>query len=107
MLLFWNPRCGFCQAMLGDLKIWDDDRRMEELDLLVISSGTVEENRKMDLRSPILIDQGLKVASMFGAGGTPMAVMLDAAGSVASPLASGAEQVFALARLRPGNMSLS
>jgi methylamine dehydrogenase accessory protein MauD len=26
MLLFWNPTCGFCQAMLDDVKAWESSR---------------------------------------------------------------------------------
>jgi methylamine dehydrogenase accessory protein MauD len=103
MLLFWNPGCGFCQQMLGDLKAWEASRPPEAPELLVISAGTVEVNRGMNLRSPVLLDQASKAATIFGAGGTPMAVMLDGNGTVSSEVAGGAELVFALANSHPVN----
>jgi hypothetical protein len=36
----------------------------------------------------------------FGASGTPMAVLVDASGRIASPLAAGSREVLALARAR-------
>ncbi len=52
----------------------------------------------MGLRSPVLLDDGSNVAGSFGASGTPMAVLVDEQGTVASQLAIGADAVLALAR---------
>jgi peroxiredoxin len=98
MLLFWNPGCGFCQRMLDDLKAWEADPSEGAPKILVVSTGAVEDNRAMGLRSPVLLDQGFSVASSFGANGTPMAVLVDEEGRIASEVAAGAEAVLALAR---------
>jgi peroxiredoxin len=98
LVLFWNPQCGFCQRMLDDVKAWEADRPERAPKLLVVSTGTAEENRAMGLRSPVLLDQGFEVASSFGANGTPMAALVDEEGRIASELAAGAEAVMALAR---------
>jgi peroxiredoxin len=45
LVLFWNPGCGFCQQMLADLKAWENARPKDGPGLLVVSTGTVEENR--------------------------------------------------------------
>jgi peroxiredoxin len=99
MLLFWNPRCGFCQRMLGDLKAWEASKSTDAVGLLVISTGTAEENRSLGIRSPVILDQDSKYAQQFGANGTPMAVMIDAEGRIASQLAAGAQDVFKLANV--------
>ena len=52
----------------------------------------------MGLRSPVVLDQGGTVMSAFGANDTPMAVLVDAHGKIASELAVGAPAVLALAR---------
>jgi peroxiredoxin len=98
MLLFWNPACGFCQQMLGDLKAWEADPPEEAPKLLVVSTGSVEANEALGLRAPVLLDQGFRVAATFGANGTPMAVLVDEEGQIASEVAAGAEAVLALAR---------
>jgi len=43
--------------------------------VVVISTGTVEVNQALGLRSPVLLDEGFTVGSQFGAHGTPMAVL--------------------------------
>jgi thiol-disulfide isomerase/thioredoxin len=98
LLLFWNPSCGFCQRMLPDLRQWEVNPPTGSPPLLLISTGTVDENRAMGLRSRILLDQNSHVGATFGATGTPMAVLLDAQGRVASRVVAGAQAVFALAR---------
>jgi peroxiredoxin len=95
-LLFWNPACGFCKQMLDDLRAWESGRQNAAPELLVISTGSVADNRAMNLRSPVLLDQSFNVAATFGAGGTPMAVMLDENGRIASEVRAGAEQVLEL-----------
>jgi thiol-disulfide isomerase/thioredoxin len=97
LVLFWNPGCGFCQQMLSNLKEWEANPPSEAPDLLVVSSGTVEENRAMNLRSRVVLDPNFQAGSAFGANGTPMAVLLDAKGRIASEIAVGEHAVLALA----------
>jgi peroxiredoxin len=108
LVLFWNPGCGFCQRMLEDLKAYEGDASRDGPRLLVVSRGSPEENRAMGLRSQMILDQNFTAASAFGASGTPMAVLVDAEGKVASGVAAGAEEVFAMARgnghLLPSNI---
>jgi peroxiredoxin len=98
LVLFWNPGCGFCRQMLDDLKAWEANAPAGAPKLLVVSTGTVQENRALGLRAPVLLDQGSGVMSAFGANGTPMAVLVDAQGRMASAVAAGAPAVLALAR---------
>lgn len=98
LVLFWNPACGFCQQMLEDLKAWEADPPEEAPKLLVVSTGSVEANEALGLRSPVLLDQDFSVASTFGANGTPMAVLVDEEGRIGSGVAAGAQSVLALAR---------
>jgi thiol-disulfide isomerase/thioredoxin len=96
VLLFWNPGCGFCQRMLDDLRGWESNPPQDAPSLLVISTGSREENLAMGLRSPVALDGDSIAARAFGTGGTPTAVLIDAAGRVASEVVAGAEAVFAL-----------
>lgn len=98
LVLFWNPRCGFCQRMLDDLKAWEKRPAKGAPRLLVISTGGVKENRAMGIRSPVVLDDAFNVGNSFGARGTPMAVVVDEEGRIASELAAGATAVLALAR---------
>ncbi len=97
MILFWNPSCGFCQAMLNDLRDWEAAPPAGAPDLLIISRGAAGQNREMSLRSPIVLDQTSRAGQAFGANGTPMALLLDSDGRVSSGLAAGAQAIWELA----------
>lgn len=56
LALFWNPECGFCKHMLDDLRAWEANPP-DGARLLVISTGTVEANQAMGLRSRVLLDE--------------------------------------------------
>lgn len=109
LVLFWRPSCGFCQRMLADLQAWEADPSEGVPRLLVVSTDSVESNQAMDLRSPVLLDKdGMSIGRLFGAMGTPMAVLVDEEGKIASELAAGAPAVLALAgapEARPTSVS--
>jgi peroxiredoxin len=96
VVLFWNSTCGFCQQLLPDLKAWEGEPRPEAPELVVIVPGTVDGMQAVKFRSPVLIDRDGAGAAAFGAEGTPMAVLIDSRGKVASSLAAGAEEVLDL-----------
>jgi thiol-disulfide isomerase/thioredoxin len=97
LLLFWNPNCGFCQRMLSGLKAWVGARRVDAPRLLVISSGSAEDHRDWDALATVALDPDGRVAGSFGAHGTPMSILVDAEGHIASELAAGAQAFFNLA----------
>lgn len=97
LLLFWNPGCGFCAQMLDRLKRWEGSRDELSPELVLISTGTVQANRDMKLSADILLDQGFTVGPLYGASGTPSAILVDEHGKIASHIAVGASAVFALA----------
>lgn len=106
LLLFWNPGCSFCTHMLPDLQRWELSQDIPRL--LVISTGSIEQNRELGLHAPVLLDPGPTVGPALGIHGTPMDVLLDEQGHIASDVAAGAAAIFALARshaipARPGS----
>ena len=95
-LLFWNPGCGFCSRMLPDLRRWEADLPPGAPDLLVVSSGSVKANRAIELRSRVVLDQGLAIRRAFGVTGTPSAVLVGVDGTVMSTPGLGAAEVLFL-----------
>jgi hypothetical protein len=96
--VFWNPQCGFCDRMLDDLRTWEAHAAAGAPEMILVSTGTEEENRAMGLSSRIALNPGFTVGAAFGASGTPSAILLDDRGHVAAPLGVGADAVLALAR---------
>ncbi len=95
--IFWNPGCGFCQQMLPDLKAFEDDPPEDAPRLMVISAGDVDLVREQDIGSMVLVDADGEAMRAFGAGGTPMGVLIEH-GRIRSPVAAGADAVLELAR---------
>jgi thiol-disulfide isomerase/thioredoxin len=93
MVLFWNPGCGFCQQALPEVKA----REQGPLGFVFVATGTAAANREMALSSPVLLDPGFATARLFGANGTPSAVLIGAGGHIASELAVGAAELLSLA----------
>jgi peroxiredoxin/uncharacterized membrane protein YphA (DoxX/SURF4 family) len=105
VLLFWNPGCGFCGQMLPDLKAWEARHREGAPQLLLVSTGTAEANRALGSASPVLLDEGFGVGAAFGARGTPMAVLIDAEGRIASEVVAGGPAVLELLETGTGAMT--
>jgi len=95
-LVFWNPGCGFCTQMVEDLKAWERSAPAGAPQLVLVSSGDPEANRALGLRAPILMEPNFGVGRLFGASGTPSAVLIDAQGKVASEVVPGGPAVLAL-----------
>ena len=97
LVLFWDPGCGFCQQMLDDLKALETNPSEEASKILVISAGTIEANKAMNLSSPVVLDQEFAAGRAFGASGTPSAVLVDEQCKIASGVAIGASEILKLA----------
>ena len=97
LLAFWSPACGFCQRMLPELKKWEESPPPGAPKLLVLTTGAPEANRAQGFRSPVLLDDVFAVGRLFGVRGTPSAILVDADGRIAAPLAVGGASVMALA----------
>jgi thiol-disulfide isomerase/thioredoxin len=97
LLVFWNPDCGFCRAMHDDLLSWERSANGVTPRLVVVSSGDEPSTRAEGFRSLVLLDEDFAAGTAFNANGTPMAVLVDAEGRIASLVAAGPEAVLALA----------
>jgi thiol-disulfide isomerase/thioredoxin len=96
VVLFWNPDCGYCRALHGDLLAWEASVNGSGPRLVVVSSGDPGRTREDGFRSVVLLDPEFAAGEAFGAGGTPSAVLLGCDGRVASGVAVGAQAVLAL-----------
>src|SRR5215217_4205922 len=98
MLLFTDPNCGSCTAMLPEIRRWQKVHA-EELTISLVSRGTVAENRakstEQGLRS-ILIQQDGEVSEAYEVGATPSAVLVQSAGTIGSRVFEGPDAISAL-----------
>ena len=96
LLTYWSLDCGWCDKMLDDLREWDETRGADEPELLLLSSGSAEKHRELGLQSPIIFDDDKDISEKLGMDGTPSAVLINENGKIASEVAVGAENIFAL-----------
>ena len=103
MVLFTDPTCGPCNALLPDVGKWQRDN-VGKLNVAVITSGTAEDNKAKVSEhgiSNVLIQQNRAVSNEYKAIGTPSAVLIDRTGKIASPVSGGGEAIRALLAAPP------
>lgn len=102
VLVHWGTQCGFCDQIATELAGLEDGLRKRNTELLLMSSGEVEQNRRYaaehGLRFRTLLQPPGEPIEAFRMLGTPVAYLLDEQGKVAAPLAIGAHEVPALVR---------
>ena len=102
LLVQWNFDCGFCDSIAPELARLETGFEKQNVRLALLAHGDSESNRQNaaehGLKCPILLVKDQEAPQPFERQGTPVAYLLDEAGRVAAPLASGADQVLALAQ---------
>jgi methylamine dehydrogenase accessory protein MauD len=105
MLLFTDPGCGPCTALLPEIRRWQRDHS-EELTISLVSRGSLEANRakatEHGLRD-VLLQNDWEVSEAYQVVGTPSAVLVGPEGKVNSSVASGPDAIRGLVAhlLRP------
>jgi peroxiredoxin len=101
LLIFFNPKCGFCTKMAADLAALPLEGGNGRAVPLVVSTGDAVENRWLvaqhGIRCTVLLQEQMEVAAQYHAQGTPMGYRIDAEGRIASELTVGAEPLLQLA----------
>jgi thiol-disulfide isomerase/thioredoxin/uncharacterized membrane protein YphA (DoxX/SURF4 family) len=96
VIVFWNPGCGFCRSMHEDVRLWEEHRPDGAPSLVVVSAGAVDDVRAEAFASTVLLDPEWTASAALGADGTPMAMLVDGDGRIASGLVTGAPAVLEL-----------
>jgi peroxiredoxin len=107
LLIFFNPKCGFCTKMAADLAALPLEVSNGRAVPVVVSTGDANENRKLvaqhGIRCTVLLQEQMEVASQYRAQGTPMGYRIDAAGKIASELTIGGEALLHLVERAPSS----
>jgi uncharacterized membrane protein YphA (DoxX/SURF4 family) len=100
LLLFVDPQCGPCRALLPDVGRWQTTLA-QRLPIVVIGSGKHEQLRHLSERHAvhILMEEGSEVFEAYRLRDTPSAVLVGADGIVASQPLQSAFQIEGLIRV--------
>jgi hypothetical protein len=98
LLIFSDPDCGPCGALLPTIADWDQ-RHGARLTIVLVSRGTEASNRKKLGKlaiANVLLQQDREVAEAYQCHATPGAVLIHSDGTIGSLLVFGAETISAL-----------
>jgi peroxiredoxin len=101
LLIFFNPKCGFCENMAAELAALRTDGAEGRPIPVLITTGDAQENSRFmteyGIRCPVLLQQKDEISNRYETNGTPMGYLIDEEGVIAAPLAVGGPDLLALA----------
>jgi peroxiredoxin len=101
LLVFSDPDCGPCEELLPELARADREHRSDELEIIMVSRGSLEENRRkaevFGLEFPIALQSGWKLSKKYGIFATPVAFLVDEEGVIEREVARGRGEILSLA----------
>ena len=95
LLLFTDPNCGPCNAILPDVRRWQEEHK-DRLTVTLVSRGRPEESetkaQEHGLKN-VVLQEDWEVSEAYRVAATPSAVTVSTEGSIASPVAGGAKAI--------------
>ncbi len=99
LLVFSDPNCGPCEHLAPKLE--ELQRKTNALNVLMVSRGDREENRKKvaqyGISFPVVLQKHWEVSRSYAMFGTPVGYLIDEKGIVASDVAVGEEAILSAA----------
>ena len=101
LLVFSDPDCGPCEELLPGLSQFHRERRSDGLEIIMVSRGGVEENRRkteaFGVEFPVALQSGWKLSKKYGIFATPVAFLIDEEGVIEREVARGRSEILSLA----------
>jgi peroxiredoxin len=99
LLVFSDPRCGPCNDVAPELVRLHAHN--PALQIVMVSRGELGENRtkaqEHGFAFPVVLQDGWKLSKEYGIFATPVAFLIDEEGTIAKPVAIGADAIVAIA----------
>jgi peroxiredoxin len=101
LLVFSDPDCRPCEELLPELARLHREHQSDELEIIMVSRGGLEENRRkaeaFGLECPVALQPGWKLSKKYGIFATPVAYLIDQQGVIERDVARGPREILALA----------
>ena len=102
LLVFSDPECGPCDALLPDLARFEREHRENGLAVVMVGRGEPEENRRkaeaFGVEFPVVLQPGWRLSKQYGIFATPVAFLIDEEGVIERDVARGPTAILELAR---------
>jgi peroxiredoxin len=102
LLVFSDPDCGPCQELAPELARLHREHRDEGLELIMVGRGDIERNRakarEHGLEFPVALQDHWKLSKEYGTFATPVGFLIGEDGVIETDVATGGNQILALAR---------
>jgi methylamine dehydrogenase accessory protein MauD len=98
MLLFTDPNCGPCNALLPGISRWQQEHA-QKLTISLISRGASVENRTKSSEhglTSVLLQKDWEISEAYQVSGTPSAVLIQPDGTIGSSVVAGTEEIESL-----------
>ena len=92
LLLFVDPGCGPCRSLVPDMQEWNR-RFADDFSMLLISRGSLEDNREKFGELPVALQEGREVFDRYDAKGTPTGVLISTTGMIWDEYAPGRDRI--------------
>jgi peroxiredoxin len=101
LLVFSDPDCGPCESVLPELARLHRERRSDGLEVIMVSRGALEENRRkaeaFGIDFPVVLQSGWKLSKKYGIFATPIAFLINEEGVIERDVARGPSEILSLA----------
>ena len=102
LLIFSDPECGPCDALLPDLARLDREHRENGLAVVMISRGEPAENQRkaeaFGVEFQVVLQPGWRLSKKYGIFATPVAFLINEEGVIERDVARGPTEILAVAR---------
>jgi peroxiredoxin len=101
LLVFSDPDCGPCEKVIPELARLHRERRSDGLEIIMVSRGELEENRRkaeaFGIDFPVVLQSGWKLSKKYGIFATPIAFLINEEGVIERDVARGPSEILSLA----------
>jgi len=99
LLVFCDPECQFCAELAP--KLQQLDHQEPDIQVLIVSRGGTDANWtaiiEHGLTIPVVLQRHWEISREYGMLATPIAYLIDEAGTIAAPATVGIAEILALA----------
>jgi len=101
LLVFSDPQCGPCDALAPELARLHQKHAGNGLDFVMVGRGDPEQNKKKAIEHgiafPVVMQEKWKLSKQYGIFATPVAFLIGKDGLIARNVATGRDEILALA----------